>query len=100
MPAPKKKKTEYNYVRKYFSFDGVKYETVGATEEEALMKKLEKLRELEAGQIASGDTVRKWARTWLDTYVKPRKITPKTYSQYERCVTQVILPEIGALKLR
>ena len=100
MPAPKKKKSEYNYVRKYFTFDGVKYEVVGATEEEALVKKLQKLRELEASQIDSSVTVRKWAETWLSTYVKPRKITAKTYAQYERCVKQVIIPEIGAQKLR
>lgn len=100
MPTAKKAKSEYNYVRKYFTFDGLKYEVVGKTEEDAIAKKLEKLRELEANQINSSVTVRAWSQTWLTAYVQPRNITSKTYAQYEDYLDRIVLPEIGSVKMR
>ena len=96
---PKKKKSEYNYTRKYFSFEGKKYEVVGATEEEALRKKDEKLRELEEGRLDRSVTVRKWAEAWLETYVQPRDITEKSRRMYADYLDRVILPRLGAMKL-
>lgn len=95
-----KKKTEYDYVRKTFTFDGRRYEVVGATEEEAILKKAAKLRELEAGQLTSSSTVRQWSQIWLETYVKPRGMTAKSYRMYTDILDNVILPAIGGMKLR
>ena len=94
-----KKKSEYHYVRKHFRFDGVQYEVVGATEEEAIRKKLEKLQALEAGRVTSSTTVKQWAKVWMETYVKPRKITEKTRSGYQGYLDRVIVPQIGSMKL-
>lgn len=69
---------KYNYIRKTFSFDGVRYEVTGKTEEEVIAKKLEKLAALEAGRVDSSTTVRQWAAVWYDTYVAHRKITEKS----------------------
>ena len=55
---------KYKYVREYFTFDGVAYETWGKTREEAIEKKLNRIRELEAGRMNSGKTVREWAEVW------------------------------------
>lgn len=92
-------KKGYNYVRKYFSFDGVAYEVSGKTEEEAIAKKLEKLRELEAGRIDSNVTVKAWASAYYETYVAHRKITDKTKATYKRYL-DIICAELGALKLK
>lgn len=90
---------EYNYIVKTFTFDGVRYKVRGKTEEEAIKKKLEKIAELEAGQINSNATVKQWATTWLDTYVKPRGLTPASYRMYEDNLKNAILPAIGNTKL-
>ena len=96
MPA---KKSEYNYVRKTFHYDGLKYEVCGRTEEEAIEKKLEKLRQLKAGRLDSSITVKRWANLWYDTYVQPRDITAKSKSMYRGYLDRAIIPELGALKL-
>lgn len=92
-------KKGYKYIRKYFTFDGVGYEVSGKTEEEAIAKKLEKLRELEAGRIDSNVTVKGWAATWYDAYVSHRKITAKTKTTYKRYL-DIICAEIGPQKLK
>lgn len=92
-------KKEYKYVRKGFRFDGVHYVVTGKTEEEAIAKKLEKLRELEAGRIDSNATVKVWGASWYDAYVSHRKITAKTKATYKRYL-DIICAEIGAQKLK
>lgn len=90
---------KYNYIRKTFSFDGVRYEVTGKTEEEVIAKKLEKLAALEAGRVDSSTTVRQWAAVWYDTYVAHRKITEKSKRMYKGYLDRDIVPAIGNLKL-
>lgn len=94
-----KKKADYQYVRKYFSFEGRTYEVCGATEEEALAKKLRKLQQLEAGLVKSDSTVERWAAVWYGTYVKHRKITAKSKAMYKGILDREIVPAIGKVKL-
>ena len=96
MPA---RKSEYNYVRKTFHYDGIKYEVCGKTEEDAIEKKLEKLRQLKEGRLDSSITVKRWANLWYTTYVEPRDITAKSKSMYRGYLDRVIIPELGTMKL-
>ena len=91
---------EYQYIRKTFSYNGRRYEVYGTTEEDAIAKKLEKLRELESGAVTSRTTVRQWSKIWLDTYIKPRGLTPKSYRMYPDTLDREILPVIGSQQLR
>lgn len=90
---------DYHYIRKSFRVDGVHYVVTGKTEEEAIEKKLAKLRALEEGRMDSSKTVRQWAESWYSTYVAHRKITKKSKSMYRGALDREILPAIGALKL-
>ncbi|MBQ6398427.1 MAG: site-specific integrase [Oscillospiraceae bacterium] len=92
-------KKGYSYVRKSFTFDGVRYEVSAPTEEAAIAKKLEKLRQLEEGRLDSAATVRQWAETWYETYVSHRKITDKSKRTYRACLDNVILPAIGSYRI-
>lgn len=92
-------KKGYSYVRKSFTFDGIRYEVSAPTEEEAIAKKLEKIRQLEAGRLDSGSTVRQWAETWYETYVAHRRITDKSKKTYRNYLDNVILPAIGNYKI-
>ena len=94
-----KTEKEYRYIRKTFTFDGRRYEVTGATEEEALEKKREKLRRLEAGLMDSTKTVGEWAAVWYETYVAHRKITAKTKAMYKGYLDRTIVPAIGKLRL-
>lgn len=94
-----KKKADYQYVRKYFSFEGRTYEVCGATEEEALEKKLRKLQQLEAGLVDSSSTVEHWAEVWYATYVAHRKITAKSKAMYKGFLDREIVPALGKVKL-
>ncbi len=89
-----------DYVHKTFTFDGRRYSVYGHTEEEALLKKMEKERQLIEGRVDSSITVRKWAATWLETYVDNRDIIPASRRMYHDKVNNIILPAIGAYKLR
>lgn len=103
MPAceqVQKSKKHYSYIRKTFTFDGLRYEVCGVTIDDVIQKKLEKIRELEAGRADSNSTVKQWATVWLKNYVRPRPITEKSYRMYESIVSRVIIPELGRLKLR
>lgn len=92
-------KKGYSYIRKSFTFDGIRYEVSAPTEEEAIAKKLEKIRQLEAGRIDSGSTVRQWAETWYETYVAHRRIADKSKKTYRNYLDNVILPAIGNYKI-
>ena len=93
------KKSEYNYVRKTFHYDGLKYEVCGRTDEEAIEKKLEKLRQLKEGRLDSSITVKRWANLWYETYIEPRDIIAKSKSMYRGYLDRTIIPELGAMKL-
>lgn len=88
------------YVTKSFMFDDQRYWVYGKDEEDAILKKHEKLRELETGQITSNTTVRQWAKVWLETYIKPSDITKGSYRMYPDTLDKVILPAIGSVPLR
>lgn len=90
---------DYHYITKGFNVDGVHYTVKGKTEEEAIAKKLEKIRQLEEGRIDSGKTVRQWAEVWYAAYVSHRKITAKSKAMYRGALDREILPTIGAVKL-
>lgn len=91
---------EYNYVRLFFRFDGVRYSVYGKTEEEAIAKKIEKLQQLESGRIDSSKTVKEWSEVWFSTYVQHRKITAKSKRMYREQLDNKILPAIGKVQLR
>ena len=91
-------KKEYNYIRKYFTFDGQPYEVYGKTEEEALEKKLRRLQELEAGRVTANTTVKEWAAVWYQTYCAPRPILAKSKAMYKGCLDREIVPAIGKKK--
>lgn len=88
------------YIRKTFTFDGRRYEVYGRTEAEAVRKMVEKERQLADGHITSSTTVRKWASVWLETYIDNRDITVASRRMYHDKVNNIILPAIGAYKLR
>lgn len=90
---------KYTYVHKGFRFEGVHYVVTGKTEEEAIAKKLEKLRALEAGRADSNTTVKQWAGIWYQTYIEPRPITAKSKAMYKHYLDKEIVPAIGAVKL-
>ena len=91
---------KYEYIQKSFTFDGRRYFVRGKTEEEAIRKQIEKERQLKEGFIDSNTTVRKWAKVWLETYVDNRDIIDASRRMYHDKVNNIILPVIGAYKLR
>lgn len=93
-------KSKYNYVRRSFTYDGRRYYVAGRSEEDAIRKQIEKERALEEGRIDSNTTVRKWAAVWLETYVDNRDIIAASRRMYHDKINNVILPAIGAYKLR
>ena len=88
------------YVRKSFTFEGKRYFVKGRTEEEAIIKRAEKKKELESGRvvIASSMTVADWAYRAVDTYkTRQKEITKKKYVGNMR---HNILEQIGAMSLK
>lgn len=93
-------KAGYNYVRKRWRENGILYEVSGKTEEEAIAKMLRKKADLAAGRINTNMTVNAWSNVWLETYVQPRGLTPKSYELYTCKLDNIILPAIGKYKLK
>lgn len=91
---------KYSYVRKTFQFQGKRYYIAGIDEADAQNKMQEKLRQLEEGTTSNKMTVKQWSEIWLDTYVKPRGLTPKSYRMYTAAMQNVILPAIGSKQLK
>lgn len=89
-----------DYIQKFFTFDGRRYCVYGRTEEEAILKKAEKERSLMEGRVDSNMTVRQWAKVWLETYIDSRDITAASRRMYYDKMENIILPAIGAYKLR
>lgn len=88
------------YVRKSFTFEGKRYFVKGRTEEEAIIKRAEKKKELESGRVvvASSMTVSDWAYRAVDTYkTRQKEITKKKYVGNMR---HNILEQIGAMPLK
>lgn len=89
-----------DYIQKTFTFDGRRYSVYGRTEEEAALKKAEKERSLMEGRTDSNMTVRQWAKVWLETYIDSKDITSASRRMYYDKMNNIILPAIGAYKLR
>ena len=88
------------YVRKSFTFEGKRYFVKGRTEEEAIIKRAEKKKELESGRVvvASSMTVSDWAYRAVDTYkTRQKEITKKKYVGNMR---HNILEQIGTMPLK
>lgn len=88
------------YVRKSFTFEGKRYFVKGKTEEEAIIKRAEKKKELESGRVvvASSMTVSDWAYRAVDTYkTRQKEITKKKYVGNMR---HNILEQIGTMPLK
>lgn len=112
--APKKGETkEYEYVRKSFTYEGERYWVRGKTEEEAIKKKIELMKQLEKGELAKDGnmTVREWSELWLSSYVKPKvrkpgsakkknTMTQKSYDMYVQKLDGYILPAIKNMRLK
>lgn len=103
----------YNYVSLSFTFEGKRYYVKGKTEKEAQKKKTQKLASLMSGEsgITSSMSVKAWAETWLDTYIKPKirpagkdkrrgTMTAKSASMYSQKINGYIIPALGNLKLK
>lgn len=88
------------YIQKTFTFDGRRYSVYGRTEEEVILKKAEKERSLMEGRVDSNMTVRQWAKVWLETYIDSRDITAASRRMYYDKMEGIVLPAIGAYKLR
>jgi len=58
------------------------------------------LKDLDDGVIGISKNMRvsAWANQWLETYKKP-SITKKNYKNYKRYVDNIIVPQIGGLRL-
>lgn len=91
---------EYKYYRSTFYFEGKQYAATGKTQREADRKAAIKLDKMERGEvgISSNMTVARWAEEWLETYKKPM-IGKKQYDDYKSMFNNMVLPEIGNLRL-
>lgn len=87
---------EYKYHRKTFTFDGRRYEVTGKTLEEAILKKAEKIRQLEDGSSTrSGSvTLSKWAESAFRTY-KPN-VSEEYLEQTLQRFGKHVLKDLGA----
>ena len=93
--------TKYEYCRSRFYYNGKQYEAKGKTQKEADQKAAIKLRQLESGEVGCSKnmSVKAWCYEWLDTF-KKGAITEKSYKRYKSHIDNVILPEIGNMKLK
>lgn len=94
-------KKEYDYVTINYSHNGKRYKSRGKTLEEAIEKKLLKIKALENGEVGINKrmTVNRWAKEWLETY-KKGVVTDKVYKDYESKLRLHIAPAIGSLKIK
>ena len=74
-----------NYIRKTARYNGKKYEAIGKTEREAMMRLAEKLAAAKRGEeLFSGNmTVNAWYKQWKATYKDPKDMTAKSLGMYD-----------------
>ena len=88
-----------NYIKKSFRQDGRRIYIYGKTEKEALLKLIEKQKELESRQVRKNDTtVSAWARTALDAYKPNVSEDGKKIMRYR--IEKHILADIGKKRLQ
>ena len=92
---------KYEYKRSTFYFNGKQYGCTGKTQKEADKKAALKQQKLESGEIGTGSniTVKKWCNDWVTTF-KLGTCTEKTYKGYLHRIDDIIVPEIGNMKLK
>lgn len=90
------------YWRESERYEGKKYIGCGKDQKSALKELARKIADAKAGNtVVSGNTtVRVWAKTWLETYVKHSGITDKTYKNIECKVNRNIVDKIGSMRLK
>ena len=86
--------------QKYFRFDGKRYVVYGDSEEEVIVKKALKLKDLEDGKVTvSGSmTVRQWVPRCLDAY-KPN-VSENYRKEMDFRIQKHILSQIGDMPLK
>jgi len=87
--------------RSYFTYNGKKYEKTSTKSQRDADKKADQLRrDLEDGKVGISKQMRvsAWAYEWLEVYKKP-SVGDKHYKNYKRFVDNVIIPQIGGLRL-
>lgn len=94
---------KYNYISKYFSYNGKKYKVYGKNSIEVALKMIELEKDLKAGlhsgALSDKTTVKRWSEDWMDVYIKPKDATAKSIAMYQQKLDNYILPEIGTMKL-
>ena len=95
-PDPPRK---YQYIARYFTYNGTKYRVRGKTLEEALEKKYALIERLKHEEIkANNMTVRQWTEKALETF-KPN-VSPDYLYQMTGRIEKHILSQIGSLRLQ
>lgn len=89
------------YIRKTFTFDGVRYYVKGKTEQEAYEKMARRKIELEEGRtrITKNTLVKDWVHEWMETYKKP-SVSKSWAETITGICSSIILPEIGSTRLK
>ena len=88
--------------RSYFRHQGKKYERSSTISQRDADKKADQYkRDLETGVvgISKNMQVSAWAKEWALIYKKP-KMAAKGYKRHLRCIENIIIPQIGGLRLR
>jgi len=96
------KQSSDGYYRSRFYFNGKQYEArSNKSQPEADKKAALMERSLENGEVGASKnmTVQAWCNDWLETF-KKGTITDKSYKGYLHRVNDIIVPEIGNLKLK
>ena len=87
--------------RSYFTYNGKKHERTSTISQRDADRKADKYKkDLEDGVIGISKKMRvsSWALEWLETYKKP-SLTEKSYLNYKRYVNNIIIPQIGGLRI-
>jgi len=90
------------YWRETETYEGKQYIGCGKTQKEALKKLAEKIAAAKNGTtvLNKNTTVKAWAETWLETYVKNSDITDKSFANIKGKIYNNVIPAIGSMKLK
>ncbi|MDR0490465.1 MAG: site-specific integrase [Oscillospiraceae bacterium] len=90
------------YWRETETYEGKKLIGSGKSQKEALKALAKKVEDAKNGKtmLNSNTTVKSWAETWLDTYVKHTDLTNMSYKNIEYKVKKAVVSNIGSMKLK
>lgn len=90
------------YWRETERFEGKQYIGCGKDQKAALKSLAAKIADAKAGNtVVNGNTsVKKWAETWLETYIRHSGITEKTYANIKCKVNRNIVDKIGSMPIK